>query len=115
MMTSKRTIVATRRTLGETLQNEFRPLEESADATAAKGFRFLALTLEQRAAAAMPVIAGETAIDLLYSACQRAYEAQAQLRQAHALWPAIAEQTGLLAPECDPKGADEAVSLKIVA
>jgi len=115
MMTSKRTIVAARQTLGETLKNEFRPLEECADATAVQGFRFLALTLEQRAAAALPVMAGEAAIDLLYSACQRAYEAQAQLRQVHAMWPAIAEETGFIAPECDPKGADDAVPLKIVA
>lgn len=114
-MTSKRTIVAARRTLGETLQSQFRPLEESADATAVEGFRFLALTLEQRSAAALPPTAGEPAIDLLYSACQRAYEAQAQVRQAHALWPAIAEQTGFLAPECDPKGAGDAIPLKIVA
>lgn len=114
-MTTKRTIITARQTLGETLKNEFRPLEQSADATAVKGFRFLALTLEQRAAAALPVMAGETAIDLLYSACQRAYEAQAQLRQAHAMWPAIAEQTGLIAPECDPKGAEDAALLKIVA
>ncbi len=113
-MTSKRTIVAARRSLGETLKNEFRPLEESAEATAVRGFRFLALTLEQRSAAALPVIAGETAIDLLYSACQRAFEAQAQLRRAHALWPAIAEETGFLAPECDPKGNDDAAPLKLV-
>lgn len=114
-MTSRRTIIAARQTLGETLKNEFRPLEQSADATAVNGFRFLALTLEQRSAAALPVTAGETAIDLLYSACQRAYEAQAQLRRAHAMWPAIAEQSGLIAPECDPKGGDGAVPLKIVA
>ena len=114
-MTSKRTIITARQTLGETLKNDFRPLEQSADATAVNGFRFLALTLEQRSAAALPVTVGETAIDLLYSACQRAYEAQAQLRQVHAMWPTIAEQTGLIAPECDPKGADDTVQLKIVA
>lgn len=114
-MTSKRTIVAARQTLGETLTNEFRPLEQSADATAVNSFRFLALTLEQRSAAALPVTAGETAIDLLYGACQRAYEVQAQLRQVHAMWPSIAEQAGLIAPECDPKGVDDLLQLKIVA
>jgi hypothetical protein len=115
MMTSRRTIIAARRTLGETLKSQFQPFEESADATAVEGFRFLALALEQRSAAAFPPTAGEPAIDLLYNACQRAYEAQAQLRQAHALWPAIAEQTGFIAPECDPKGAGDAAPLKIVA
>ena len=114
-MTFKRTIIAARQALGETLKQEFRPLEQSADTTAIQGFRFLALTLEQRSAAALPATAGEPAIDLLYNACQRAYEVQAQLRQAHALWPAIAQETGLIAPECDPKGADDAFPLKIVA
>jgi tRNA U34 5-methylaminomethyl-2-thiouridine-forming methyltransferase MnmC len=112
-MTINRQIVATRRMLGETLTREFRPLEESADATAVKGFRFLALTLEQRAQAALPVVTGTEAIELLYSACQRAYEAQAQLRQAHALWPEIVRDTEMFAPECDPKG--ESVPFKIVA
>lgn len=63
-MTFKRTIIAARRALGETLKQEFRPLEQSADATAIKGFRFLALTLERRSAAALPATAGEPAIDL---------------------------------------------------
>ena len=114
-MTLNRTIVATRRSLAETLAEEFKPLEERAEATAVSGFRFLALTLEQRSMAALPLTVGQEAIDLLYTACQRSYEAQAQLRQAHALWPAIAEESGFLAPECDPKGAAGEVPLKVVA
>lgn len=114
-MTFNRNIVATRQLLPDTLAKEFLPLEQSADATAVKGFRFLALTLEQRAGAALPVTAGETAIDLLYSACRQAYEVQAQLRRAHGMWPAIMAETGLIAPECDPKVLSGASSLKVVA
>jgi len=114
-MTLNRTIVAARQGLPDTLAKEFLPLEQSADTTAVKGFRFLALTLEQRAGAALPVTAGETAIDLLYSACKQAYEVQAQLRRAHAMWPAIAEEVGFIAPECDPKVLSGALPLKVVA
>lgn len=114
-MTFNRTIVTTRRALTDTLAKEFLPLEQSADATAVKGFRFLALTLEQRAEAALPVTAGETAIDLLYDACRQAYEVQARLRQAHAMWPTTAKEVGFIAPECDPKGSGEATPMKIVA
>ena len=51
-MTFNRTIVTARHALTDRLAKEFLPLEQSADATAVKGFRFLALTLEQRAEAA---------------------------------------------------------------
>ena len=114
-MTFHRNIVAARQALPDTLVKEFLPLEQSADATAVKGFRFLALTLEQRAEAALPVTTGETAIDLLYNACRHAYEVQAQLRRAHAMWPAIAQETGFIAPECDPKTLSGALPLKVVA
>jgi hypothetical protein len=114
-MTFNRTIVAARQTLPDTLAKEFLPLEQCADATAVKTFRFLALTLEQRAGAGLPATAGETAIDLLYSACRQAYEVQSQLRRAHAMWPAIATEMGFIAPECDPKGLSGALPLKVVA
>lgn len=104
-MTFDRTMARARQSLAATLTTPFQSLEASADATAIEGFRFLALALEQRRDAGLPVTAGADAIDLTYRACKHAYHAQTLLRGAHAMWPALAGDYEFIAPECPPKAS----------
>lgn len=100
----------TRNTAATAVAQAFLPLERNADETAAFAYRFVALLMEQRAAAKLPPLAGNDAIELVRAGAAHAAMARESFMKAHTALASLMVEVGVDpvafgdSDECKPTG-----------
>lgn len=118
MLKDKRTAVATRRTIVDTISSAFLPAEEMAEAAAALGAHCIGVMIEQRKKAMLPGHAGAEAMALIAEGTNKAIEAHRNFASAHRLLAALPGEYELptaLGPDCAPNSPFTSAVLRSVA
>ncbi len=97
-----------RRTAVQNVKAAFLPVERSAETTAALGARCVAIMIEERANANLPIATGAAAMGLVTEALQLALAARAKFIEAHQVLGQLPSEIGVSSyggDECPPNHA----------
>lgn len=85
----------TRTDAAEKVKSSFLPAERSAESAAVHGARCIAVMLEERTRARLPLDAGQEALEHVVRATNLALEAHRHFSDAHRLLATLSEQIGV--------------------
>lgn len=97
-----------RRTAVENVKAAFLPVERAAETTAAMGARCVAVMIEERAKANLPIATGAAAMSLVIEALQLSLAARAKFVEAHLHLSRLPTEIGISSyggDECPPNEA----------
>lgn len=101
-----------RRTAVENVKAAFLPAERAAETTAAMGARCVAIMIEERANANLPIATGAAAMGLVADALQLSLAARSKFVEAHLLLSRLPSEIGIAAyggDECPPNEAFKSI------